>query len=562
MSAQPLTWIEHIRSLQRTLQNSSTAFVQQFGLRLTQAIEQFIEEQASLPLISHQETSAQKAFVHALQLYDSPSLLKLIANYDPGQDMRTIGISTIKKTLHSLYVIPNLEKVAVTPMEKDALRSYTNRLRKHLTQSLSCSVEHLSQPHQVTQILNSFSKKHTFDEVYIQTFFAERLELLFSSTYHTYLILRNRYLIDYLLEQSEDPQPSDWLHNMLNQIKDTSEDDLAIRLASLNFRTVEYLVQLMRQAFSSRTAQHQQTGHLIEVVNEGDDLFFETSSDFSSTLSSKSIIQLLRNTENIPVTPPLAKESKEDDTPPSTQAPTYPLQRTPFEELCFQYLEEIIYLANHTELLTDCSAPYLFPKQEEYISAKYHVFEDFFNNNSLALGELTNFTAQLLQKTKPENPFGIQKEEIGIFTWVEGDWHITGTQERNREWTVLLKSRLPLAMSLRYGYNEYRIEKGRSFILQFGTTYFDYDLPPQKKRHSSLRGYFKVLVKGTQLAPHSAVIYAGNDPFYKLTDPQLLEWQGIILLYLIVIRNKYEIELPDPLKNYLVEKIPQTLTRK
>ncbi|MBF0286670.1 MAG: hypothetical protein HQM14_02535 [SAR324 cluster bacterium] len=563
MSKQPLTWIEHIRSLQKNLQNSPSAFVTQFSLRLTEAVEQFIKEQASLPLISHRETSSQKAFIHALQLYDSTSLLKLIANYDSGQEIQAIGGAAIKKTLHSLYVIPNLENVAVTPMEKDTLLAYTNQLRTHLMHALSCSVEHLSQPRTIEQILNSFAKKQTFDDAYIKTFFTERLELLFSSAYQTYLILRNRYFLDYLREKSENKKQSDWLHDMLDQIKDVSEEDLAVRLTSLNFRTVEYLVQLIRQAFPSSNAhQEQHAQPLIEAVCEGDNLFFDKTPAFSPTISSKSIVQLLRNIENIPVTPPLAKESTEDGTPPSTQAPNYPLQRSPFEELCFQYLEEIIYLANHTELLTDCSAPYLFPKIEEYISAQNQVFEEFFNNDSNVLGELTNFTTQLLQRTELENPFGIQKEEIGIFTWAERDWHVTGTQERNREWTVLLKSRLPLAMPLSYGYNEFRIEKGRSFIIQFGTTYFDYDLPKQKQHRSSLAGYFKVLVRGTQLAPNSAVIYAGNDPFYKLTDSQLRQWQGLILLYLIVIRNKYGIELPEALKDYLVRKIPQTLTKK
>jgi len=123
----------------------------------------------------------------------------------------------------------------------------------------------------------------------------------------------------------------------------------------------------------------------------------------------------------------------------------------------------------------------------------------------------------------------------------------------------MLKSQLPFSMTLRVQNEASKIEKGKSFIIQFGRTYFDYNQPKPRWIQTRPTSYFKVLLKGSQLITDSAVIYAGNDPYYKLTDPQLWQWRGLILLYLIVARNKYSADLSEPLKDYLVQMIPTLL---
>ncbi len=553
-----ITWIEHIRSLQRPLNESPFTFVAQFSHRLDETIERFLKEQSALPLSSHRETSAQKALTHALQLYDAPSLLKLIANYDPDQEIQKISLKSLKKSLHSLRVIPSLENLTATPIERKALHAYATRLKNHLSHIFSCPPENLFQAEIVKQMLTAFGKRKKFDHAYANSFFNDRLNLLFSPEYRIYLILKNRYFLNHLLQEAEENDCAKWLHQILEQIEVPSGADLMIRLASVNFRTMEYLIQLTMRQLSQRATLSQDSPPpvLLEVISETENPF-EKEADFSSP--SASTIQMLREMENVPIAPPLAQESQNGRSLSSAPAPAQPLQRTLFEQLCLKYLKELLYLANHTELVTECSAPYFLPKLEEYVSDKHDFFENFFEPHPEVLEEFNRFATQLLQRTDPLNAFDIQKEGIGVYSWSEGEWHLVETQERNREWIVMLKSQLPFSMLLKRQNETAKIPKGRPFIIQFGKTYFDYNQPKPRWIETRPTSYFKVLLKGTQLVTDSAVIYAGNDPYYKLTDPQLWQWRGLILLYLIVARNKYSADLPEPLKNYLVKMIPSLL---
>lgn len=549
---QQLTWIDHIQTLQETLNESPSSFVRQFGQRLQGTIECFIQKQSLLPLSSQHETSAQKAFVHALQLYDPESLLKLIANYDSTQDLAQVGRVAIQKSLHSLRVIPSLKKLTATPRERELLFSYRRHLKTHLACALSYPVAHLTDAGKMKQILKNFSQKPEFEPTDTRSFFEERLNLLFSSEYQIYLIVKNRYFLNYLLQEGEDHELFGWLHTLLDQIGVPSGKDITIRLTHINFRTIEYLVQLMIQKVFLKTKQGASPALLSEIMEV--DILFEKDTELS--FPSASLLQVLRDIENIPIAPPLAQESQGNRTLSSAPAPLQPLQRSPFEQLCLQYTKALLYLANHTELATDCSAPYFRPKVEEYVSAHQTFFEKFFEPNPRILAEFSQLTLQLLEKTASANPFEIQKEEIGIYAWSGGTWQVSETQERVREWSVLLKSQLPFPMTMAAGNEILKIEKGRPFIIQLGRAYFDYDRPQPQRIRTQPTGYFKILLRGSQLIQDSAVIYAGRDPYYKLTDLQLQQWRGLILLYLIVVRNQYSVALSSTLEDYLVQMIP------
>ncbi|MBF0276179.1 MAG: hypothetical protein HQM13_00250 [SAR324 cluster bacterium] len=562
MTVRQISWIEHIRVLQDTLKKSSSPFVEQFRQRLDASIEQFLKEQSTLPFSSLRETSAQKALVHALQLYDGPSLLKLIANYDFSQESQKAVQGALKKGLHSLRVIPGLENLTATPMEGEALHAYATNLRNHLSQVLSYPIDPLPHNETFNQIFKEFLKQNEFDLSVTKLFQKNRLDLLFSPEYRTYLILKNRYFLGHLLREAEDFDLLKWLHQILDQIEVASSTDLTVRLTNVNFRTMEYLIQLMNRQLSLKVnVQEESHSPLLQDLISDEE---QTLIQESNPLDSRSIvIQKLRAIENVPIAPPLARESKNDRSPASAPAPAEILKRSPFEQLCLKYLKELLYLANQTELVSECSAPYFLPKMEEYISDKHDFFENFFAPHPEILEEFNGFATQLLEKTAHANPFSIQKEEIGVYSWSEGEWHQKESQTRDREWIVMLKSQLPFPMTLKTQKRTHsensRIEKGRPFIIQFGKTYFDYNLPKPRWIQTRPTSYFKVLLKGTHLASDSAVIYAGNDPFYKLTDPQLWQWRGLILLFLIVARNKYSADLSDPLKDYLVRTIPSLL---
>lgn len=567
MAKQHLTWVEHIRLLQQSLESSSSRFVLQFSERLRQAVDNFLKGQSGLPLSSHQETASQKGLVHAFQLYDEASLLKVIANYDVSQDMRSVGMSIIKKSLHSLQVIPNLETRTTVALEKDLLLSYKKKLTQYVSYALSCPIEEVGQPEGLKHYLLVFSKRQLFGKNHQEQFFKKRLDLLFSPEYRVYLILRNQFFLNHLLQEVEKYQLEAWFSKILNQIQVPSRPQLRSRLDIVNFRTMEYLVQCVSQYIAQKNTQSE--------AQKDESLLMDSVSEESNSVFSKikegltpTMVQLLRELERVPIAPPLAQDSQETPTEVSAKAPTVPLERSPFEQLCFRYLKELMYLANHTELVQECSAPYFFPKIEEYTFDKSLFFHQFFSSENHIAEEFTQFVEELLEKTADQNRFAKQKEEIGVYGWVDGGWQMLDTQEREREWTVLLKSRLPFSMSLPSdnplsggGPEETLIEKGRSFILQWGITYFDYDHPKQKRISTQPTGYFKVLIRGTQLVSHSAIIYFGNSPFYRLTEYQLMGWKGLILLYLIVMRNKFSMDLSPALQDYLVKTIPPNLPK-
>ena len=352
-----------------------------------------------------------------------------------------------------------------------------------------------------------------------------------------------------LAQCSKDEAMKQWLRQQLMETAYVAVEANSLRgvLSQLDFRSVEQLIKKLLFNFSSNEFLRSEVLPLF--IKE------ESSSEplgTRSTNGTKSTILVIKNRE-VKGAQAVSQENLNSQLV-AEPAPSYPIQRSLFEQLCFRYAKELLYFSKHLQLVTGSSSPYFFSKSEEYTSKVYDFFANFFTNSQV-LEAFSTFIKQLLQEVAehPSNWLSeIQREGMDSLHSV-----ILQTQ---REQSVMLEGKLPFTIQLSYDPNHiYRIEKGRRFILQIGTAYLDYDQPKSPREQSLSVGCFKMLLRGNLLSKNSAVVYIGHEPFYVLTFTQLLQCKGVILLFLIAIRHKFLIELSDSLKEYLVESIPSTL---
>ena len=133
-------WRHQILSIEEDLQRRSRArssdLLDRFITALNVAVQDFFENH---PIENPLEplTMQQKAFMHALQLYDIQTVQRLIANYDPDQGLKTV-LSGIQKSCQSLSVVLRLDDFSLDSQETSQLASYRSRLEKSLLRILDC----------------------------------------------------------------------------------------------------------------------------------------------------------------------------------------------------------------------------------------------------------------------------------------------------------------------------------------------------------------------------------------------------------------------------------------
>ena len=103
-----LDWIDNIKSIEAEILlksscSDASAILKQFSKKLSTIIKSFLEENI-ITENSVSLTNEQKAFVHSLQLYDFPSVLRLVNNYDVSKGLKVI-LPGIEKSCRSLLVI-------------------------------------------------------------------------------------------------------------------------------------------------------------------------------------------------------------------------------------------------------------------------------------------------------------------------------------------------------------------------------------------------------------------------------------------------------------------------
>ena len=237
-------WKNQILSIEEELQGRASSgksvLLENYVTSLNLAIQDFFESH-SLPKPSEPLTPAQNAFMHALQLYDLESTLRLIANYDPTRGVKTL-LSGIQKSCQSLSVLLKLKGFAENTGETEQLSSYRQRLEKSLVQVLHCEIGDLYDQKQLKSLLpvvSGLPKKE------LERFFRERLVALFSVDYRTYLTLKNRYFQLRLVNAIREKTIRNWLNERLRRLlrQDADGRQLKENIELLHYRTMERLVK-------------------------------------------------------------------------------------------------------------------------------------------------------------------------------------------------------------------------------------------------------------------------------------------------------------------------------
>ncbi|MBF0349637.1 MAG: hypothetical protein HQM11_01315 [SAR324 cluster bacterium] len=543
-----------IQDIDQELAQYSSGFVQQFRYKLSQSTEHLLR-----PMLARRQhpmpRQFQKAVIHGLQLYHVEDTLKLISNHDPSQGI-VEGIRTgVHKSFSSLSAIPLLRKVILTPRESQELEQYREMVEHAICRAFHCSQQDLH--NQSTMLWAIDSNIAQLNQEQARRFFRDRLGLLFSPAYFSYLILRNRYFFSKLIHCACDPEIESWIRSRIKLIPepDAERRPLDHLLSRQDFRTLERLAREMTRRFegNDRLTEDAPPLRLME-----DDSQVEANQDMDSDDSTILKVVAFYDTPGVPTL---------KETPPQPtvleQGPEIEMERSPFEWLCFSYARHILGISKHFSWVKECSSPYFRSKSEDYISDMESFFEGMFGSSPMVLNDFTDYVTRLLEYTTSQNPFPGKKETIPLWAKIEDQWQIQGQIEREREWSLMLKSRTTFPITLvSEGPRPLNVQQGLSFVIQMGIAHFDYDQPKHKKNKTRSCGFFKILFQGRVLSPHSAVIYIGKIPYYMLTSNQLQQCRHLFFLCLLSARHTFSVELPPLLKNYLVQILPELLPQK
>ena len=516
-------WRTHIQELIRELKGNSTLAVQQFGIRLGKTLEREFPAYQALDV---QLTPRQKAFIHALQLYELDSVVRLVAHYDLSQDPPVGIVPRIQKSCNSLAVSHLLNPFHQTPEEKRALTRYRKCLQDGLQKILICSVEDL---HSTSHLHSLLNKAHKIPPKEQQIFLIERLKALFSREYQVYLILKNRYFLSRLHQCLEQATPCLWLQQQLQSSRTSSaEQSIEQQLDNLNYREIETLVRQM-------SAQFPELAEQPPLPKKTQEQFLPTN---SLTIATKEEVS------------PSAELQKKFAV--QTAVTTYT-----FADLCRHHSKNLHYLLNKLALVPECSSPYFRAKSEDYTSEYPAIFFHFFHENKEIFQQCQKMIEVVLQEDSVQKTTRKRTEIIPVFVQNEQkEWFAIENIERAKEWSLMFFSRLPFTVYFRDTDGiEQRLEKGRGFVFHLGIGYFDQDLTPPQWKETQTTLFFRLLFRGHKFFSNAAVIYLEQEPFFTIPTRQSLPFRRLIQLMWIVIYLKFSLAIPKVVQQYLIEQL-------
>ena len=539
-------WQHKILSIEEDLQRRSRSrksdLLERFVTALNVAVQDFFEahpiENPLEPL-----TLQQKAFMHALQLYDNQTVQRLIANYDPDQGLKTV-LSGIQKSCQSLSVVVRLDDFSRDSKETSQLASYRRRLENSLLRILDCDQKVLYDQKLLSEHLVAVSK---LPEEERNWFFNERLRALFSSDYRTYLTLKNRYFQLRLKNAEQESTIRSWLEERLNRmLRDASEEDLLEkRLERLDFRAMEQLMKDLLNQFGK-------TFPLVlseKPEMKSRELF--DSPEWSSGFGSSS-----------------PSGGKNLDIPDLDRA---------YRKLCLQYQKLLLPLSKSLKRSKDeCTSPFFMTRCEEYTSDQTVFFEQFFSDQKNPYVGFRRFVLDLLNQRGEEfharerwdpDPRLEQKKNLPKEAFFSREAPImVGGMERKTEWSLFLSGAFPAQTLFPMPKGEkMQIKKNTPFVIQLGTAFFDQDQLHQSERKDEPAsmthpdGFFRLMLRGQVFSRKSSVVYFGKAPYFTATRDQALQSRGWVLLMLIAVSLRFAIDFSQPLKKYLVENLPENL---
>ncbi len=540
-------WKHQILSIEEDLQRRSRArksdLLERFVTALNVAVQDFFEnhpiENPLEPLMMQ-----QKAFMHALQLYDIQTVQRLIANYDPDQGLKTV-LSGIQKSCQSLSVVVRLDDFSLDSQETSQLASYRSRLENSLLRILGCEKKLLYDQQLLSEHLVAVSKLPDEERNW---FFNERLRALFSTDYRTYLTLKNRYFQLRLLNAEQEATIRSWLQERLNRLQRSrsQEDPLEERLEILDFRVMEQLVKDLLNQFGKTFPLVLEEKTELKGGALGERPAW--SSSFGPGLSSK--------------------EGKHSEIPDTDRA---------FRKLLLRYQKLLLPLSKSlSSPKEECTSPFFITRCEEYTSDQTDFFESFFSEQKNPYSGFRRFILELLNQRGEEfrakerwdpDPRLEQKKNLPseVFFSREASAMVGGI-ERKTEWSLFLAGCLPARTPFPMPKGEEMIlKKNTPFVIQLGTAFFDQEQlhtserNPEPASSSHPEGFFRLMLRGQVFSRKTSVVYFGKAPFFNASREQVEQSRGLILLILIAASLRFAIDFSQPLKQFLIKVLPETL---
>ncbi len=530
-------WQNQILTIEEELlqraQSRKSLILTRFCTALNLSVQEFFDRHPlSEPFTT--VTLDQKAFMHALQLYDVPAALRLIANYDPSKGGKTF-LSGIQKSCQSLSVVRRLERFAGHAAETRELASYRRRLENSLTRVLECDRDLLYQQKSLVERLKLVPE---LPKEQRDWFFGERMRVLFSADYRTYLILKNRFF-QFRLENAErDETVRRWLGMKLEKLLSGKKhgSTLASRLEQIDFREMEQLVKDLMTQF----------GESLPLVADA----LEPTGDQTRKVPHGQEVELFSSPQ---------EHNASAVTPGSFSISETADLFDAYRKLCLKYLDSLKGLSENYISVDECSSPFFRARSEDYTSDHADFFHGFFNHGKETAAGFRGFVIQLLQQRGDEFR-AVERWELlngprheGFHTrHVQGAF---GSMERRSEWSILIGGRLPF--TVRYPLEPGRIiklHKNSGFVLQVGAAFFDQDHPGTLDEHPS--GFLKLLIGGHVLTRKTAVVYIGRTPYFTSTLEQMHLCRGLLLLMLMGVSHRFAIEFSAPMQDFLVSAVP------
>jgi hypothetical protein len=563
-----LQWLSRISEIAKGLEARLDRASQYFAKKLQHTLQRDFPTHRK---VAKELTLRHHAFTHSLQLYDLQSALRLIATYDLSQQASQGIVPRIQKSCNSLVVIRQLDEFASGPVELRALERYRLGLESSLQTVLQCELKLLYEPAKLQKVVFSAQNLPVEEQ---QRFFIERLQSLFSRDYQTYLILKNRFFLSHLLQGLSDELIVRWMQRRLKSSFRLSPSEIFEEVRKLDFRTVEQLVRELLHHHPGnpklkgspipwhpeaskeeyRFFMEQQDGQKYSSTDT-DDLDLEI--DANKTLAPVSIEETIvfdHGADAEPTAEPISLELKE-------QARINRVSLTEEGEDAFEVLLKRLRpllrkINRNLKSVYSTSSPFLTPRNEDYTTAQQLEQGAMLNLESDGIEDLRDWISDILVAEHLEGARWKREEVIEVW---ENDPELNEEflkkeRQRHKDHSLKISSLLPFPLNLPTPEGTIlSLEKGRRFVLQLGVAYMDRDLPERKRSQSEAYPYLRIFFKGQHLQRGGALVHLNQEPYFLALTEQV---KGSIILFhlsLMMLHQAFELNLPDSLRQHLVE---------
>ncbi|MCP4749883.1 MAG: hypothetical protein GY866_03230 [Proteobacteria bacterium] len=481
------------------LKYNESPFLRYFGYHVWNAYQSFVAQLPKMDDSNVMSLEEGKAFVHAYYLYDADVATDYADAYDSTEEHDKKARKLVLKALNTLRSIDYLFKVDLSEEDSESLRSFFRILTDQLNRTLRRSPRNILDSLETVKDIEHYLLKHEsfFEDEF--SFFEDQRSLVFLPAYRTYLTLRNAFFIRLIesLLLNEDA---------VDIVNDFLREESCSSISLLNYLQVETLLKLL-------------------LGTDSEYLFLEFADGFDRLA-------------------PTELPEPEEQT------------RSPFELLCDSYEEELEGLISHMDWVRNAFNRFLHPKITDYVTGEAEKHLRFLDGNQDLLRIFTAFIMEVAEKTKGENPYRPQHDFVGSISYEKGRQKIT-TRKRIRETMIIIQDKLPFKREISFKAKTQRFPRGSEFIIKFGVTYFDMDRMSAFRSRSEPVGYVQIFLHNTKIDhvnyPGANQMFVGKDVYLSLNEEQTYAWRNIVMLSLIALGQKYNMQISPELQTFLVQ---------